>query len=105
MFSEKLLVGALMLGWRLIRVLGLFALGGSRRPALAEETASARYALAPRRGGFGDALIWITVLALIVIGIPLASADPAFKAAAGHNLQALLQATNQVTGFLAGVVS
>ena len=105
MFSEKLLVGVLTLGWRLVRAVALLALGGSRRPALTQTAIPEGYIMPRQRGRFGDSLTWITVLALLVIGIPLANADPEFKANATHGFQALLQVKDHLSSLISGIVS
>src|SRR5262245_27058955 len=95
MLTEKIVVGAFMLIWRVIRVLGLLAIGGRRQPAIANTQAAEAYWSPPRRA-FGDSMTWVTVLALMGIGIPLATTDPAFTATATQNIHTIIQLASQI---------
>jgi hypothetical protein len=84
MFPEKLLINLLVYGWRVFRL--IFLGGGWRAPAV--QTAIVEEAR-NHRGNYGNGLAWMTALALLLIGLPLANTDPAFKTAAGTDIQAL----------------
>ena len=88
MFSEKILINVLVFAWKLFR----FMLLGARKRKLVTQTALADSYPGPRRANYGSGLTWMTVLALIVIGIPLANADPDFRTIAGHDVQSLVHA-------------
>jgi hypothetical protein len=83
MFPEKLLINLFVFGWR------MFFGAGRRAPAI--ETAIIQEARI-HRGNYGNGLAWMTALALILVGLPLANTDPAFKTAAGTDIEALWHA-------------
>ena len=89
MGAEKILISVLLLGWRLLRVVGPLLIG--REAAVADTESLVMDAAAPiRRANYMDGLLWITVLALLGIGVPLASADAEFAQARSQDLGALI---------------
>src|SRR5262245_44298370 len=86
MLSEKLLIGVLLLGWRLIRFIGMLPF---RRGQVFASTGVYDDSSRVRRSSSGSGLIWTTVLALLFVGVPLARSDEHFMAGVEHNISQL----------------